>query len=337
MSIAYQLPRITTSSTLELQAQYLCYLARTLQTYPIDGDHQPPLVLPSSPAVPTSAIIFPKIQFSSQFWHKLQRAPTSAISQTYPEDCIVEAQQFVELDSPLEHTSMGDTFDTTTRDPVQLFLAQVYQVFPQKIVQQVAIITLLPTTIGFPSMVTTKRLPYKKYELVCAFRTDVTIPVLLESLLYGFVGLEQETIGQVVPHSTQANAAIVDFFKRHTQLQTFFPSPAPISISQELVDLSSSHLARLGLQDGSTVQWPAFVDTLTEREKIGFKLLYERTGSVVPFSELVVAIWGKAATHKVSSYSLAKLIENLRHKLILFGQYRQHLYCMRKQGYMFVR
>ncbi len=332
-----ELPSITTCTTSELQTQYLCSVARTLQTYPLNLNHKPPLVLPPTATAPTAAIVFPQLELSPQFWQKLQRAPTSDICSVYPADCLIEAKQFSTWVSPLTQDTAVHTFDTAIELSVRSFLSELCQIFPQKIMQQVETITLLPSAIGFPSMVCTKRLRYKKYEIVCAFRTDVAIPVLLEALLYGFISIEQETIDPVISHATQVNAAIVEFFKCHTRLQTFFPATHPIIVPREIVELSSRYLEQLGLHDGANVAWQVFADTLTEREKIGFKLLYERTGSVVPFSELVVAIWGKTATHKVSSYSLAKLIENLRHKLILFGHYRQHLYCVRKQGYMFVR
>ena len=141
--------------------------------------------------------------------------------------------------------------------------------------------------------------------------------------------------------------ALMDFIMTRPKMKKLFPHFEPVfaqlsRIPKKIRDESGEYVRSLGLAKqqadfevvGSKVMIKGSVvgKELTKQEKTVLKLLVSRLGDLVTYDELADKIWGEGEFK--SFWALNKVVERLRHKLVLMGIEGTRLESVRGQGYL---
>jgi len=141
--------------------------------------------------------------------------------------------------------------------------------------------------------------------------------------------------------------ALMDFILTRPQMKKLFPDYIPVfsqltRVPKKVREESKQYVNSLGLSkqkigfeivSGKVVIKGKLVGKeLTKLEKVVIKLLIERMGDLVTYDELADEIWGEGEFK--TFWALNKVVERLRHKLVLMGIEASRLESVRGQGYI---
>lgn len=141
--------------------------------------------------------------------------------------------------------------------------------------------------------------------------------------------------------------ALMDFIMTRPKMKKLLPHFEPVfaqlsRIPKKIRDESREYVRSLGLAKqqadfevaGSKVVVKGNVvgKELTKQEKVVLKLLVSRLGDLVTYDELADVIWGEGEFK--SFWALNKVVERLRHKLVVMGVEGSRLESVRGQGYL---
>lgn len=322
-------PSITISTDSRLLARYLCFLARSLQLKKhLQDDY---IVLPLQYVKHKEAILFPDYDFSTHFWQNLQSVSEYGLCHHYPESVLSEAMIAVkqlELDQSVIPNEL--------QEQLEAFVATLGSFFDTTVLGSINNICVISTTFGSAGTFSKNKVSNKK-QLLCTIRLDLPLNNLYEVILKGIISVAQTysytSLGTV---AYQRQNAVSDFLQHNTKLSTFFPRQPEHEISPVLRVVSRKYLEDCGLAGITLIQVQTFSEQLSKQEKKVFLTLVAHDGTIVTFNELATEVWSEQATEKFSLYALAKIVESIRRKLILFRIYRQLIFTVRKQGYLFL-
>lgn len=207
----------------------------------------------------------------------------------------------------------------------------------KSVFKQISEIQVLITEFGSIGSFSRSQNSDGTYRVYVTSRIDFAWANIYKSLLQAFIPIDQagtnNDVGSIGYH--QRNA-ILRHLLTHTPLQKLldFPQTPSIPIHKLIAD-SQNYLARLGFPIQADLDLTKLINLFTPQENSLFAALNSQKGKIVTFDEAGVAVWGNEVDQKYSLYALAKLVENLRRKLHLAGHQKQHIYTLRKQGYLF--
>lgn len=179
-------------------------------------------------------------------------------------------------------------------------------------------------------------------KVVFYLRSDVGIDQLAAMMINKILYAERRNLGV----TWTKREALMDFIMTRPKMKKLFPHFEPVfaqlsRIPKKIRDESREYVRSLGLARqqadfevvGSKVVVKGNVvgKELTKQEKMVLKLLVGRLADLVTYDELADEIWGEGEFK--SFWALNKVVERLRHKLVVIGIEGSRLESVRGQGY----
>jgi len=309
-------------------ARYICFTARSIQLGKFNKDNY--YVLPRLVPGHPQSINFPDFTYSSKFWKELEKLKNYSLTEKY---LVYPVSEVIDH---LKNYQIPNTTDLQNQFTANW--TKFLQVGENSIsVKQVSDIRILITEYGSIGSFSRSQNSDGTYRVYVTSRFDFPWQNIYKTLLQALILIDQpgtnNDVGTIGYH--QRNAILRHLLTRTPLHKLHVYSQTTVTHTHKLIAESQNYLARLGFPVQPSLNPTKLINLFTPQENSLFAALNSQKGRVVTFDEAGLAVWGNEVDQKYSLYSLAKLIENLRKKLRLAGHQKQHIYTLRKQGYLF--
>jgi hypothetical protein len=301
------MPKITfVTNNLVKQANYLCFLAKNLSLgrYQNHG-----FVVLSQTNGRVDTVVFPDLVYPLIFWRALQKTSLDDYGQNYPPAAAIIRPQLATLDSAVFLAAWAKA----KKDWLSFWTRQA----GRQLWSQIKIIEVLLTSFG-----TRGSFNFSQNAIACTARLDLPVSELGRTVLLALCALKTNNRARTGELGWYQRQAVGDYLM-----------PTPISPAPELYRLSASYLFKLGFPVKTNFPQNRFLCSLTRQERALFSLLQQRNGELVSFDQAAEAVWHDKTDAKFSLAALAKIVENLRRKVLQQGINYQVLFTKRGQGY----
>ena len=259
-------------------------------------------------------------------------------------------------------TTIGKQLDAYTSfkkisdSEIQIYFKQIHAVlektlkilFPQLYIHM-STVTVITTPYGAEGSFDYKKERNKYHFYIWVRTTGLTLDSIIAQLIHCLVSCFVLAANKEPDTKTQAwkqREAIIDFLLQHTELNTIWKD-----VHKTIPILESKQKSQKLLVDSQTYlkKWsstitPPFISkkgneyvidslplhNLTEKEGKLFSILFEQKNKFVSKDELFEILYGEEGG---SDWSLSKLIERLRNKILTTGIDYPLLITSRRQGY----
>jgi len=305
------------------QANYLCYLAKciTREVFP-KGNL---LVLPYPVANNPGLVYFPDIKLSASFWKTITACPNVHYARPFPESAVSEIQSLLIPYSP----PFPSTHYQKLASKYMSYFARRLSGLP---VDSVISLTILLTPYGTRGSFNIQKSP-QGIRIFLTAKTDFSDSEIGRTLLMSLYKIESKTNAEIGGLDRFKRQAANDFLFRH------LPGNLPVLNFRKYPHSgtyrtdSVSFLTRLGFPPENKL--PAIkTDGFSCQENSLWQLLLANLGNTVSFDRVAESLWGDNSFDHFSPYTMAKVIQNLRHKIRQQGILKNIILTQRKRGYL---
>lgn len=247
------------------------------------------------------AVYFPNLNYSENFWNKIKKTKYVDLVDQFPKSCVNEV------------LSKLDTFPNSEVDLDYNKLTKKYN----KYTREVNEIEILETKFG------TVGSYYAKNEKIYMTQKSGNESKNFEkTLILAIMKHKNKDVGELGSLVWHKRIAVAEYFLG--KLKDYVPQKYKVD--------SKKYLQKLGFDikiDMSKINTKKF----TVQEENVFNTLYRHRGEVVSFDTLANVLWEDKADEKYSLEAMAKVIENLRKKIINQGINKEIIVTKRGKGY----
>lgn len=321
--------KITIVTSAELEAQYLCFTARAVQLGSFNKSNY--VVIPHLKQGIVDTVVLPDYPYSPSFWKSLSKLKNYSLTSTYPEPLMLEASHLIAPYTPPSYSH--DQLTNQLHD----FAKKLQAIFNPNLLETIEDVCIQVTTIGSPGAFSKTRSATGREHLICAIRSDLPVENCCEVVLKGIISTTQHGYSDVGTVGFHERDAIEHFLSAYTPLTRYVYWDKSTTASPKLRLESQEYLTKQGISLDTQFDSQDFLKCLTPSEKDMFLLLWNQSGTLIPFDDVADRVWKEKADEKFSLYALAKLAQSLREKLNEFGIHKQMIFTIRKQGYMLIK
>ena len=323
-----------TDNSNEMEAVYLCYLAKgiTTKTYQNGNFHILPTLVKNNP----NAINFPDLGFSEKFWRLINNNPNPNFTTLYPKFCIKEVQKLLSLKSD-KYTDQKKKIINDWKGLEKVFFKDVnkFLKFSTEL-NKITEINILLTPYGTRSSFYTPKKAHN-LSLWITLRIDFPASNIANSILHLLYILKTRYGGEIGSEEFTKRMEVIKFLANYTIFSKYIKNNKNIlSVdafsNQKLISKSHKYLKKLGFPMKKT-DFNKIRKTLTTQEEKVLNTLITANTEIVSFGKIADILWGEQSDEKYSLEAISKVIQNLRDKIRLSRIHKNLIHTVRKKGY----
>jgi hypothetical protein len=329
------MPKVNFIQSLDLQANYICFLASQIQA----GIYQKHgfLVLPNETSHPKT-VYFPDFPYSSKFWKLIQKSSHKSVARFFPKEARDEILQIIPstpVVAPSTSWSRKQILLLKTLKELGLFQKEL------KMISSIAVLLTPYGTIGSFHHIIRKS---GKIDIFITQRLNNPIEYLIKTIILALLLIQNPRYAY---EQWQEKQNIADFLLSSTKLVNIFPPcrlapvvpeklPAKYLLDSQkyLRKLSFDNKKKLKIVNDRIYYGDKNIDRiLSPQEKKVLIALIIKGNKIIIHDELAKVLWKGKADEKFSLWAITKLIQKIRTKLKSSGINTNVIYTVYSRGY----
>lgn len=337
-------------NSVEIQAQHLCFLAKSIALG--DFAKEGYIVLPYLANGEKKAVFFPDIKLPKGFWRLLNDCPNRDLGKSYPKELLEIVGK--QLESPRKINLLSGGLAQNDKswvienwnkvqnkffsycDQFLRFSTNIYDL------SFVRIVVSDYGTAGSYDIVKSEG----KYFLYLIVRSDFNLDNLIRIILMALWTLDTRKRTEIGEYYWKSKMAIIDFIFSQTVfadlIKPYLTKHRARPLDIMMAD-SAKYLTSLGLgtdigikiaEEKIYINNKLVSNLFSVQEENLLKLFIKNAGNVVTYDQIGECLWGDESYDKYSQFSISKVVENIRRKLLNLGLNKEIIVSVRKRGYL---
>lgn len=334
--MSYPKINIFTDNTGDFEAQYICFLAKsiTLAEYQNNGF----TVLPNLDSKNPRSVYFPDLDYSTKFWRSIISNPNRNLSHLFPKPAIAEVKEKLSKYKVDKYKKDIENIKKEWKKIEKTFFKDVNNFLNfEKSLAKIDEINILLTPYGTIGSFNPPRVG-NKFKLFVTSRVDMPVGNIAAGILQNLYIIENNIGGEIGEDKYIKRMSAIAFLFENTKFFKYYPNYKNLlknnfDLDIKLLNKSNEYLEKLGFNQ-QEIKIDVNNQIFTKQEKEVLGALIRNKGQVVSFDQMAELIWKNNADQKFSLEAMAKIIQNIRIKIRTLGINKEVIFTKRGNGYL---
>jgi hypothetical protein len=311
-------PRINFIIDRRLEAEYLCFIAKSITEQHFQTAKIPVLSTPYP-----GAVYFPDLKYSPLFWRNISTCHNRNYGYPFPQSSVNEI--LLKLPTDIYHIpSNWSKLEPAFFNIFDNFLN--YKHILEKIVAINVLVSPYGSDGSFYSLKSGHQI-----RINATYRTDLPLHSLVKTLLLAIFKVQVQLHGETGTSRWLDRQAIVEYLLTNSSFAALVPSYSLTQPSISQTNQSNKYLSTLGFDNHQKINIDDKIFTIQEKDILN--LFIKNQSHITTFDDVATTLWGLSENSKYSLSAMAKVISHLRYKLNEQGINKNVIVTVRGQGY----
>lgn len=326
---------IITDYSADLEAQYLCFLAKGISI----GEYQDNgfAVTPTLEYGNAKTVHFPNLPYSKNFWRTTNFNPNINFSTQYPKTAIDEIKNLL---VSYDKNDYSNEIEKIKKDWLKIekpFFNDINTFLDlKKALSKINRIDILITPFGALGSFNPSRVG-NKFNLNVTSRVDFPAGNICAGILQNLYIIENSIGGEIGDEKYLKRMSAINFIFENTIFKKYYPKfknliKPQFTFSGELLNKSDRYLIKLGFPQKDT-SIDVNNKVFSKQEKDLLSTLIKNKGKIVTFDKAANTLWKNNTDDKFSLEAMAKVIQSIRKKIKGLGINKEVIFTKRGKGY----
>jgi len=325
---------ISTGITGELEAQYICFIAKNITLKRYSGGNY--YVLPHQDNGNQRAVFFPNLPYSKNFWRVINFCASDSLSHSFPKEATGEVRELLSKYKKNTYQKECLKIAEDWKKIENKFFNDIDKFLNFKMaLSKIEKINILITPFGTLGSFNPPRVG-NNFNLIITSRVDFPAGNIGAGILQNLYIVQNKTGGEIGSGDYLKRMSAIEFIFKNTVFSKYYPSfenpdNDKFSVSSSLPTKSNAYLKKLGFPQEKIDLLKS--EIFSPQEGRLLKCLQEKKGKIVSFDQTSQILWGRNSYDKYSPQAMAKVIENIRRKIKDQGINKEVIFTKRGKGY----